>query len=68
MSVKNLYGGRGILKEAFSYGDDEKNILVWYDLEEFKEKFLNGNEPKPDKLPYENTRRLFKGLRILENE
>ena len=29
------------IKEAFAYGDDEKNILVWYDLGEFKGKFSN---------------------------
>ena len=62
--IEKYLDEEGRIKEAFAYGDDEKNILVWYDLEEFKRHFSNWIEPNPDKPPYENTRRFYKGLRI----
>ena len=65
--IEKYLDEEGRIKEAFAYGDDEKNILVWYDLEEFKRRFSNWIEPNPDKPPYENTRRFFKGLRIEKN-
>ena len=34
--IEKYLDDEGRNKEAFAYGDDEKNILVWYDLEEFK--------------------------------
>ena len=50
----------GKLREAFAYGDDEKNILVWYDLKEFKKEYSSWVEPKPQ---YENSKILFEGRR-----
>ena len=60
-SIECYQDDHGRLREAFAYGDDEKNILVWYDLKEFKKEYSSWVEPKPQ---YENTKRFFEGLKL----
>ena len=50
--VEKYRDEEGVIREAFAFGDSDKNLLVWYSLEAFRAQFYNWIEPNPRRPPY----------------
>ena len=44
------------VREAMSYGDTFRKLVIWYDLEQFQRSFPHWIQPNPSRPPFENTK------------
>ena len=66
--IEKYIDEEGRVQEAFSYGESDKTLIIWYSLDAYKAAHQYWIEPNPRRPPFENTKKFNRRLRIEDPE